>query len=342
MTPAMFSKQRTWTRTSPIRLPRAQLASAQETPHSCAHTRPPDSKPNKVKESSRAVRGAFRGSRAEQLCGLRLAALHKGTFFPLSTWSMYTYMVMYGRTWTRAAREQRSLGKFPAVTPRLAVSVRPLALVVSRLVTSKSSHPAAQKPIHLPEPLCPKSAGNQPTSCRAQESKEVGECCFHSQPSGWPFAQLPTHPSPQFLRCPGRPMTQCYSSFGNAGAWVLRLGPRDTTSQTQPASRSSGVRLLRSNPELVAAAQERDKLATCPGSTFYFAPRDLPLVFFGPGGEQSPTSTLASCKCHLRAALPRPCTCTTLRGHHRGTYQPRPPFICPVLRSVASSVPHLV
>lgn len=146
-----------------------------------------------------------------------------------------------------------------------------------------------------------------------------------------------THPSiPQFLRCPGRPMTQCYSSFGNAGAWVLRLGPRDTTSQTQPASRSSGVRLLRSNPELVAAAQERDKLATCPGSTFYFAPRDLPLVFFGPGGEQSPTSTLASCKCHLRAALPRPCTCTTLRGHHRGTYQPRPPFICPVLRFVAS------
>lgn len=156
----------------------------------------------KVKESSRAVRGAFRGSRAEQLCGLRLAALHKGTFFPLSTWSMYTYMVMYGRTWTRAAREQRSLGKFPAVTPRLAVSVRPRALVVSRLVTSKSSHPAAQKPIHLPEPLCPKSAGNQPTSCRAQESKEVGECCFDSQPSSWPFAQLPTHPSPNSFAAP--------------------------------------------------------------------------------------------------------------------------------------------
>lgn len=215
----------------------------------------------------------------------------------------------------------------PAVSPRLAVSTRSQALVaVSRPVTSESSHAAAQNHIFpFPSPCAPNLWEINPLLAERKNPGKLASAVFPS-----PAIQLAiraiTHPSiPQLLRCPGRPMTQCYSSFGNAGAWVLRLGPRDTTSRTQPASRSSGVRLVRINPEFVAAAQEKDKLATCPGSTFYFAPRDLPLVFFGPSGEQSPTSTLASCKCHLRAALPRPGTCTTLRCHHRGTYQPRPP-----------------
>lgn len=247
---------------------------------------------------------------------------------------------MYGRTWTRAGGELRALGNPPAVSPRLAVSIRSHALVVSRLVTSKSSHPAAQNHLPLPQPCLPNPWEINPLLVARENSRKLASAAFI--PAIRPAIHTITHPHiPQFLRCPGRPMTQCYSSLGRPAHGCSGLG-RGIRHREHKLPRTAAVYARLEAIQSSSPPRKRDKLATCPGSTLYFAPRDLPLVFFGPCGGQSPTSTLASCKCHLRAALPRQCTCTTLRCHCCGTYQPRPPFICPVLPSAASSVSLLV
>lgn len=116
----------------------------------------------------------------------------------------------------------------------------------------------------------------------------------------------PTHPSihPQIPSLP-RPAHDAMSFvFGKARAWVLRPGLLDTTSRTQPASRGSGVCLgLNQITSRSPPRKGTGLLAILPRSTFYFAvPVTCPSFFFGPSGEQSPTSTLASSKCHLRAA----------------------------------------
>ena len=70
----------------------------------------------------------------------------------------------------------------------------------------------------------------------------------HTYPPTHPPHLIPSLPRPGYDAMP--------FVFGNAGAWVHRLGLRNTTSRTQPASRSSGVRLVRSSPGRAAAAQE--------------------------------------------------------------------------------------
>lgn len=87
-------------------------------------------------------------------------------------------------------------------------------------------------------PLRP--VGNQSTSCRARGFKEAGECCLHPSHSAvHSYTYPPIHPQiPSLLRPAYDAMLFV---FGKAGAWVLRLGLRNTTSRTQTASRSSGV-----------------------------------------------------------------------------------------------------
>lgn len=155
--------------------------------------------------SSRAVRGAFRGSRAKQLaaCGLQLCI--RGLSYPDIDMVMHTYMVMYGRTWTRADRERRAEGNPPPSCQSSTRSVdslarlgrlqtRDLQVVPSSCGSKFTSSPSLALPA--------KSVGNQSTSCRAREFKEAGECCFHPSHSGRPFTQLPTHPPPNSFAAP--------------------------------------------------------------------------------------------------------------------------------------------
>lgn len=224
--------------------------------------------------------------------------------------------------------------KPPAISARLALSICSHAWVVFRLVTSWSRSAAQNDLFPFPEPCLTNLWEINPLLVVREDARKLASAA--SIPAKHPSTNTITHPpNSQFLRCPGRPMTQCYSFFGKAWAAEYDIANRTCLARQRCMLGSKQFRACR-------RGARKNKLATCPGSTFYFAPRDLPLVFFGPCGEQSPTSTLASSKCHLRTALPFPCTCTTPRCHHCGTYQPRPPFTCPVLRSAASSVPLLV
>lgn len=125
---------------SPDRLPRAQLASADTHTYTLATAQ-------RGEGSSPGGEGRFS----------RVPASHKGTFFPISTWSCAHSLM--GRTWTRASRRQRerAVGEFPTdknclvsqAVPRLAVVDSPATLSV----VSLDSGPAAPKsPLPFPGP----------------------------------------------------------------------------------------------------------------------------------------------------------------------------------------------
>lgn len=102
-------------------------------------------------------------------------------------------------------------------------------------------HPAAQITFSFPQP-CPNGGKSIPLLvARArigfQESWRV-------LPPSQPSIHTPTHPStPRLLRCPGRPMTQCCSSWDSRGmrTHTHRPGLRDTTLRARPASRAAAV-----------------------------------------------------------------------------------------------------
>lgn len=200
-------------------------------------------------------------------CGLRLAALHnKGDLLPDIDMVMYTATCMGGHGPGPAARsEERAAGKNPSCqsVPRLAVSIRfarSQALVVSSRPVTSRVHPAARNHLFpslclcLPWP-CPSNLWEINPPLVARESPRKLASAASVPAIQWSIdAPTSTHPStPQFLRCSPRPAYDAMPFVsGSGGAWVLRPGLRNTTSRTQPAPRSSGVRMARGSPGLVA------------------------------------------------------------------------------------------
>lgn len=153
--------------------------------------------------SSRAVRGAFRGFRGKQLaaCGLQLCM--RGLSSRCRHGPVHTWSCMGGHGPGPSDRGQRALGKSPAISPRLALSIRSQASVVSRPVTSWSHAAAQNSPLPLPQPCLPNLWEINPLLVARKNPGKLASAASHpSHPAVRPFMQLPTHPSPNSFAAP--------------------------------------------------------------------------------------------------------------------------------------------
>lgn len=168
----------------------------------------------RLEGSSRAVRGALRGSPAERSSAacLWLAASH--SIRGLSSRYRHGHVQPLGQHGPGlAAGSERALGEFPAVRsgPARLAGVDSLAGLGRRQTRDLRLKIMS----FFPWPCHPDLWENQ---IHFFVSRARIKGSWRVQPPSKQFQRsihTPTHPSiPKFLRCPGRPMTQCHSSLG--------------------------------------------------------------------------------------------------------------------------------
>lgn len=162
------------------------------------------------------MRGRFSRVPGRASCGLWLAASHKGTFVPISTWSCTLMGVGHGPG-LAAGSEHWENTQVQILDSQS--SIRAQASVVPGLVTWGLPCCGSKSPLPFP----PNPWEINPLVVAREDPRKLASAA--SIPAIQRSIHTPTHPSiPKFLRCPGGPMTQCYSSLGRPAHGCSGLG----------------------------------------------------------------------------------------------------------------------